>query len=553
MNIELTPNSNSIPNVDRKESISANPVVFWTLAFVAQLPLLAMYLFWIWQFEHYQYVPFLLLAIGGLAWSRIPRPVLYPVAKLPLALFTISMLILLLGSILNSPWFASVSFFMLCASFMVTHRAFYLCIPLLLLIRLPNNYDVMIIGELQALTSRLSSFVLDLLQVPHFARGNVIELADRELFVAEACSGVQSAFTIALIALLIAAWHRRPLALWPMYLAISIVWAILCNTLRVTTIAFAASRLQFDLSEGIAHEILGYSTLVLAVLLTLSTDSLLGLVFHSVGEESSDAFSPFVTLWDKLFHPEPTNSNAINGSEFQSRMGFSNRRWPIQVVSVVLLACLFPLVAYAIHSPVVVNPNGKVLFEPSKNLLDNMSGPVAFTFADSMRGGNDPQLGMNADQWKMNFGNLAGTLVFSQPYPEWHDLNMCYKAVGWQFEQGGVLQPSIAGASRRKIPYSIHTRNDGAIGHLFMTCVKGDGLIPLPPASTVLERLLEKWNKPTGIPMDTPLFSGEFAMIQIWVVAESKLSPDAAQTIANSLSQATDLFAEQMRLNAKKL
>ena len=448
------------------DRMGATPVNFWALAMGAQLPLLVMYMVWVWRFEHYQYFPFLLLAIGGLTWLRVSHPVRYPTGSVSIGLFFTSMLILVVGCWLNSPWCASVSFFMLVTSFLVEHGLFYLCLPLLLLIRLPLNGDIMIITSLQKLTTRLSSFVLDLFHVPHLARGNVIELADRELFVAEACSGVQSAFTIAFIALLIAAWRRRPFLLIPVYLAIAIVWALLCNTLRVTSIAYAAANLQIDLSSGLAHEAIGYGTLLLAGLLTLSTDSLLELLFHPIGEEADRDANGLFAMWEWLIR-EPAADLAIpSNNELGSISTTHHRSWEFPAVFSVGLVSFLSLFAHTVLTPNmrVVNAAGNVLIEPSPTMLDGLTGPVSYRYSESMRGGKDAKLGMNADQWSMRYGDITGTLVFSQPYPEWHELSLCYSLQGWDLVSTSLLQTKDRSVDSKKIKLARLMRRDGARG-----------------------------------------------------------------------------------------
>jgi len=550
MSIELTSTSNSVSNVDQKESNVANPVVFWTLALVAQMPLLALYLIWIWRFEHYQYFPFLLLAVGGLAWSRVTRPIQYPTGKLSIAFFVASMAILFIGCAINSAWFASVSFFLLVASFMIAHGMFYLCIPLLLLIRLPLNYDVLIITSLQSLTTRLSSFVLDLASVPHLARGNVIELADRELFVAEACSGVQSAFTIAFIALLIAAWHRRPLILIPAYLAIAIVWAVLCNTLRVTVIAFAAANSQIDLSSGFAHEAIGYGTLVLAGLLTLSTDSLLAVLFHTIGDESEDVSNGFVSVWEWLFGTSTAESIPNGSHELATDAPVHHRRWALPMVISLGLVSIFSLTAHAFFRANlnVVNAEGKVLIDPSPTLLDHLTGPVTYRFSESMRGGKDARLGMNADQWAMQYGNLAGTLVFSQPYPEWHELSVCYSGQGWELVSFSFLQTKSRADGSKKIKLAKLTRRDGAIGYLLYAGFNVDGSIITPPGDHTINKFVERCTQIfTGRDdRELSIYSGDCAMLQVWIVNDKELSGEALLELAGSITQARDVFSQAL-------
>ncbi|MGZ7227087.1 archaeosortase/exosortase family protein, partial [Streptococcus pyogenes] len=75
--------------------------------------------------------------------------------------------------------------------------------------------------------------LLDAFAVPHAVANNVIQLANRELFVAEACSGIQSVFTLAFLALLMIAWRRRRVWMTPIYLLIACLLAVFANVIRV--------------------------------------------------------------------------------------------------------------------------------------------------------------------------------------------------------------------------------------------------------------------------------------------------------------------------------
>jgi exosortase len=390
-------------------AVRTEPGLFWTVAALAYLPLLVLYFQWLWKFEHHQFFPLLLAGVGYLVWTRVGRPLLFPRGAIAWVLLAISLCLLVASSVFYSPRVAAFGCLFLAASFLQTHNRFYLWVPLILLIRLPLGYDQRIILGLQGVTTRISSFLLDLMRVPHLAAGNTIELPDRELFVAEACSGVQSAFTIAFVALFVSAWQRRPLFLVPLYLLISLVWAVLCNTVRVTAIACAAYRFDVDLSTGWMHDAIGYASLALAILLTFSSDALLMLWFRPINYRDSDADNPVLLAWNWLLRQRSDDhggqplgsaqappsggaragagrSNAWNAwteatslSRMQPRLGLTALTAVVAGVSAV---------AFAANSVLgdtrVVNAAGEVLISPQADLLDELPGPAQFVFVDSM-------------------------------------------------------------------------------------------------------------------------------------------------------------------------
>lgn len=128
---------------------------------------MVLYLGSVWRQEHYQYIPFLLAAIAYLAWTRVSTEVDYPQGRWARVLFGLSIGALLIGSFVLSPWTGAVSFVLLASSFLFSHRVGYLAVPLVLMIRAPRGYDSLAITWLQGLTTRISSFMLDLFSVPH--------------------------------------------------------------------------------------------------------------------------------------------------------------------------------------------------------------------------------------------------------------------------------------------------------------------------------------------------------------------------------------------------
>ncbi len=540
------------------ELIKRGPVAFWLIALALNVPLMVLYLRSVWRQEHYQYIPFLLAAIGYLAWARIPIEVIYPQGRLSRFFFALSIAVLLIASLVLSPWAGSVAFVLLAASFLFNHHIGYLTVPLLLMIRAPRGYDSLVITWLQGLTTRISSFMLDLFSVPHLVQGNVIELADRELFVAEACSGVQSAFTIAFITLLVVAWRRRPLVLIPIYLVIALMWAVLCNTLRVTTIAYAAAYAQVDLSTGFVHDLIGYAALIVAILLTLSTDSLLAMCFRPVGGEFAWQDNPVSVCWNWMFSPNETaidsdgdfrlslEDDSERETTFPAQASETRgvNRWAMTLIASVALLSLLPYAARATLTANVANPAGDLLVDPSPKILDGLDTGVRVKFAQSMRNGRDPRLGMHADQWSFQFSGLVGAIIFSQPYPEWHNLNICYAGSGWVVTSSQYLRPGGDSRDRTEVILSRFQRGDGTNGYLFFTGLSSDGGVLSPPGVGVVRQIFERCSNWLTPRLE---FSGDTAMLQLWVTSPTDLDPQTIAVLVDTLALARDRFSDQMK------
>ncbi len=174
---------------------------------------------------------------------------------------------------------------------------------LLLVLRLPLNLDNQLTSGLQSATSVVASYLLDLMGIVHRLAGNVFFLKDGALFVEEACSGVQSIFTLLFCALMLVVWLRRSPALIPFYIVSAIVWALAMNIVRVTAIAVAQDWYGIDLAHGWKHEVLGYSCLVVAGLLLWSSDRFFLVAFFPVprAEVRHAPANPIVNAWNQMF------------------------------------------------------------------------------------------------------------------------------------------------------------------------------------------------------------------------------------------------------------
>lgn len=539
----------------------SGPAVFWLCSLGIQIPLLLMYLVSIGGNEPYYYVPVVVLLVGYLVWARLTPPLVFPSGKLQLSLLGLSMLVLFVGSVANTPWFASVAFLFFAISFLSTHRLGYLAVPIALMVRLPIGLDLRLTGGLHSLTTRVSSYLLDLLYVPHLAIGNLIELATSEISVAEVSGGVLSVFAISGIAFVIAAWRQRPLSLVPAYLAMSVVLTVLCNTIRVAFIAYGSSRLEMDLAEGTSSYILGAAIVFFAILMTLSIDAMLQILFHPVGMDPSGGLNPFSSAWEWLFSDRkasPTtvygfddSQKTVTGPVYTDRSKLpSQMRLATSGALVLGLASFFPLAAHAFIKPRVVNSEGLVLIDPEQDSLNGIADPVSIRFVERSRDRKDVELGNHADQWKLTYGPLVGKFVFSQPFQGWLDLVPAFAKGDWILYETKFLQPSEAAKDRTRIQVSLLKRRDGANGYLFVSGISGDGSILLPSSSGIVQGMTDRFRQLLD-PIDTSLpYAGNCSMIHLWIESDAELNGETMVQLTDSFAQARDLLAEQI-VNAK--
>lgn len=152
----------------------------------------------------------------------------------------------------------------------ILRRLLFPIIFLLFMIPVPAQVYASMTVPLQLLVSRISVWLSALSGVPLYQEGNLIHLPQRTLQVVDACSGLRS--MMMLLALSALVWHLtlKSKILGSILLVSAIPVALMINVLRVTVVVVSLWHLNFDLSGGILHTILGLSVNFLALLMIFS-------------------------------------------------------------------------------------------------------------------------------------------------------------------------------------------------------------------------------------------------------------------------------------------
>ncbi len=159
--------------------------------------------------EQYHYLPALALAVIGLVFFQWDRRVHQPRSVISSVLLFLGVFIALPAAYwLWSPWLGALAFVCNLGAFLFSHFAIPAVakagleespidtIPVSrslgslwpiswMLLPLPMNLDQELTNWLQIRSSRLSSYLLDYLDIPHLQMGNVLEIASGRLFVEE--------------------------------------------------------------------------------------------------------------------------------------------------------------------------------------------------------------------------------------------------------------------------------------------------------------------------------------------------------------------------------
>ena len=286
--------------VDRSKEAVRNILPF-AIGILVQIPLLVLYYKWLWARPHYS--SWFLFGIGAtlvLIYTRWPRDgrQIFMESWWSNVLLAVAIGSGILGVIFVEPWFAACSVYTLIASLMArvidreSGRSMWpVALPIYVTLAIPGGYDQQLINWLQSSSAHLTSRLLDLISIAHYMPGTVIEVPGKRYGIEEACSGIQSFFLLLFVAVVMSVWLRRTVFRTAILIAAAIVWSVFMNCIRIFLIPFLDQNFGFDLTEGVAHDLLGWSTMAVGVMLLLSTDQFLMFLFGAVDPSTSVSYT----------------------------------------------------------------------------------------------------------------------------------------------------------------------------------------------------------------------------------------------------------------------
>jgi exosortase D (VPLPA-CTERM-specific) len=124
---------------------------------------------------------------------------------------------------------------------------------LLFAIPMPYFIDAKLTLQLQLISSQLGVFFIQLFQIPVYLDGNIIDMGNYQLQVAEACSGLRYLYPLLSIGFLAAYLFHAPLWQRTMIFLSSIPIAVGMNGFRIGVIGFLVDRWGPAMAEGALH------------------------------------------------------------------------------------------------------------------------------------------------------------------------------------------------------------------------------------------------------------------------------------------------------------
>ena len=475
-----------IPNVSKRfwplGLSRGRPTVRMSAGLAAFGPFLVIYFHNLWDYcPHYEFFPLVLIVFACLLRKRWPRCFVERSA-LTVVLSTVLMWaglsLLVTAVLLYSPWLAAVGFVVSTGGVLLhaTGRDFWgdifpVWLLLWLTIRPPWRLDDQIMQFLQNATTETASRLLDWAGVLHINAGNVFQLPGRELFVAEACSGVHSQFILFAAAAIWVVVERRTWLHASLLLAAAVFWSVAMNTLRVASVVYAAGGHEIDLSHGWQHELLGIAVVLLGFLLILCTDRLLvallapvrdieGMMFHFDGAWEPE--NTLARLWNRLIFrgrrrvrtetQGETPPMTVERSGVEENVGSAARTdcllrdggtftvlsWRVYLGTATALAALQVLALCV--GPRQVHLDVSLLSDAfQRNSLPVQAGPWRQAAYETKERELRSDQGHFSHIWRYRMEGQTAHISVDFPFVGWHELTRCYQSRGWAVLRRRVL------------------------------------------------------------------------------------------------------------------
>ena len=408
-----------------QEERPLTPLLLALIALLGFGPLLAQFLFNLWNFDTYQFFPLALAGAGFLLWrglQEVERPLEPGSVWLTAPLVLAALSLLAAASVMWSPWIGVVSFLLavLVAAWWfggwnLLRAVFPGWLVLLTIVPPPLKLDTKFALLLQEWATAGSSKILALLGVPHLLSGLIIEIPGQRLLVEEACSGINSILFMTSACVFYAMWKRRSALFLVVLYALTIACVLAGNLFRITSGAWILYNFQIDLFVGWKHEALGLVLTATYLGFIVTADALIAWIFTPHGM--------------KRDRETPKNSTPVfEGLYFENGLKF---------VSVLLaILCAAQLVRgwdfhFRQEGAKVVNPawmDGSAKFtlppeiEGWRLVSAEKPAPKRAAFED----------GVYSHIWQYQNGSTLATISFDYPFFGYHDVTVCYGNAGWE-------------------------------------------------------------------------------------------------------------------------
>jgi exosortase len=146
---------------------------------------------------------------------------------------------------------------------------------LIFMIPIPSIILDRVTFPLQLFASKMASESLQLIGIPVLREGNIIQLANTTLEVAEACSGIRSLISLLALSIAFAYLSQQGMVNRILLVISTLPIAILANVMRVSGTGILAHYYGDSVAQGFFHGFSGWIIFIVAFVLLLGVNGLL--------------------------------------------------------------------------------------------------------------------------------------------------------------------------------------------------------------------------------------------------------------------------------------
>jgi exosortase D (VPLPA-CTERM-specific) len=295
----------------------------------------------------------------------------------------------------------------------------------------PYWFVTVLSWQFKAMSSVLGVAMLELMGVPAFLSGNIIDLGETKLQVAEACSGLRYLFPFLSIGAIAAFMYRGPIWHKIIIVLATIPITIVMNSFRIAVTGLLVDRFGSEHAEGALHFFEGWVVFVICLVLLFGVVALLCLI-------SKPKKNPL----DALIQPE---LRAVTPS-----------RNKIKPPVVAATALAFAVATLGLSQVVKVDE----LITPDRDMFVGIPGefegwnteirPIDPSVAETLGADDSIVVNMTTPDGETAFNLYMAYLNAQRDGRSWHSPRQCIPGGGWKIVSHNIV-PAQTDRSNFKI------------------------------------------------------------------------------------------------------
>lgn len=471
------------------------------------------------ELSHSYFIPVISAWLVWVNRARVRASIGAPSAA-GIAFIFFALAVFILGRVTSNFLFQHISFVILIAGFIATYgglsllRAVAAPVAFLLFAVPPPYWMINVLSwNFQEWSSILGAKMIELMGIPVYVSGNIIDLGEYKLNVAEACSGLRYLFPFLSIGVMAGYMYRGPLWHRAVIILSTIPITILMNSFRIAVTGAFVQAYGPEHAEGALHFFEGW------VVFLFCLAALFAVVFL-LTRFGKNKLSPI----DALATPELPQVTPSRG-----RFGLV----PLAGVTIALLGSFF-LIAETVTVDTLIAPERQRFASIPARFSDwnTTVRPMSAEVAAVLRADDSIVVDMISPE-KESFNLYIAYLEARRDNRSWHSPRQCIPGGGWKITQHDILDHEtpagqtinynrlvIENGGARQLVYYWYDQRGRKIANEFVmkfwlihdaiTRQRGDGamirvMTPAPTSESIGEadaRLVEYLNKVAAIAPD---------------------------------------------------